>query len=145
MRFHYINRQEIAGFAGKTVELRHLPSGDAVLDLSVATTYSYKDNEGKWHDTTEWHACIFYRQLAIDAAAMLSPGSPVHVIGRTNTRAWEAADKSTRKRKEVIVESFRALVHIQNEKERGQDNASQPEQKEGSSAQTGSNAGFDTA
>jgi len=144
MRFHFINRQEIAGYAGKTVELRYLPSGDAVLDLSVATTHSWKDKEGQWHDGTEWHNCIFYRQLAEDAAEVLRSGSPVHIIGRTATREWEAADKSKRRRKEVIVESFRAIHHVRSERDSG---SSTPpnEPGEGSPPPSGNMAGFDQA
>jgi len=145
MRFHYINRQEIAGFAGKTVELRHLPSGDAVLDLSVATTNSYKDRDGQWHDTTEWHSCIFYRQLAEDAAELLTSGAPVHIIGRTATREWEATDKSKRKRKEVIVESFRALHHLRTERDVAKDGATPADPPDGATPPSGSMAGFDTA
>lgn len=144
MRFHYVNRQEIAGFAGKTVELRYLPSGDAVLDLSVATTHSYKDRDGQWHDTTEWHSCIFYRQLAIDAGEVLTAGSAVHIIGRTVTRAWEAQDNSKRKRKEIIVESFHALHHVRSERDAGKDNAPPAQEPETNSQETGRMAGFDT-
>lgn len=118
MRFQYINRQEVAGFIGKPIELRYMPSGDAVLDVSVATTNSWKDKNGEWHDDTEWHNCIFYRQLAEDAATALKKGGAVYVVGRTFTREWEAKDKSKRKRKEIIVESFHPIHYERTEKEK---------------------------
>lgn len=116
MRFQYINKQTIAGFVGKAVELRYMPSGDAVLDLSVATTNSWKDKNGDWHDDTEWHSCIFYRKQAEDAAAALTKGAAVYVEGRTFTREWEAKDKSKRKRKEIIVDTFHVIHHVRSEK-----------------------------
>lgn len=125
MRFQYINKQVVAGFVGKAIELRYMPSGDAVLDLSVATTNSWKDKQGEWHDDTEWHNCIFYRKQAEEAAAALSKGAAVYVEGRTFTREWEAKDKSKRKRKEIIVDTFHVIHHVRSEK--GKDNAPPPD------------------
>ena len=82
MRFQYINKQVIAGFVGKDIELRYMPSGDAVLDVSVATTNSWKDKQGEWHDDTEWHSCIFYRKQAEEAAAALSKGAAMGISFR---------------------------------------------------------------
>ncbi len=117
MRFQYINRHEIAGFCGK-VDLRYMPSGDPVIDLSVATVNSWKDKQGQWHDDTEWHSCIFYRQLAEAANEVLQKGSAVYIVGRSHTREWTAKDGSTRKRKEIIVEHFHPVVHVRSQKDR---------------------------
>ena len=116
MRFQYINKQIVAGFIGKDIELRYMPSGDAVLDVSVATTNSWKDKQGEWHDDTEWHNCIFYRKQAEEAAAVLSKGTAVYVEGRTFSREWEAQDNSKRRRKEIIVDTFHVIHHVRNEK-----------------------------
>ena len=144
MRFPYINRQVVAGFVGKSPELRHLPSGDAVLDLSVATTNSWKDTNGEWHDDTEWHNCIFYRKLAEQAAEVLAQGTAVYLEGRTYTREWEAKDQSKRKRKEVIVENFHVIQYVRSDKSQSQA-ATAAEQPEGDAANVvpQNMAGFD--
>lgn len=117
MRFQYINRQIVAGFVGNEVVLRYMPSGDAVLELSVATTHSWKDKQDKWHDDTEWHTCILYRKQASEAAELLTQGSAVYAEGRSYTRSWEAQDGSKRKRKEIIVDKFYVINHVRSEKE----------------------------
>ncbi|MDO5693509.1 MAG: single-stranded DNA-binding protein [Pseudomonadota bacterium] len=142
MRLQYINRHEVAGFCGN-VELRYMPSGDAVLDLSVATTNSWKDKEGKWHDDTEWHSCIFYRKLAEEAAKELQKGSAVYLVGRAHTREWTAKDGSPRKRKEIIVDSFHVIAYTRSDKERAPDDAPPADGPE--STPPANMAGFDQA
>lgn len=100
----HINRQIIAGFVGNNPELRYMPNGQAVIELRVATSHSWKDKADKWQKQTEWHNCVMYRDEAEKAARIYSKGDGIYIEGRTFTREWEAKDKGKRSRKEVIVE-----------------------------------------
>lgn len=87
-----LNKALVAGYLGKDPELRYLGNGEAVANLSVATSESWKDKHGEKQEKTEWHRVTLYRKTAEVAGEYLKKGSQVLIEGRLETRKW--TDKS---------------------------------------------------
>jgi single-strand DNA-binding protein len=89
-----VNKAIIVGNLGADPETRYTASGDAICNIRVATSESWKDkNTGDKQERTEWHRIVFYRKLAEIAGQYLKKGSQVYVEGRIRTRKWQ--DKET--------------------------------------------------
>ncbi|HHF4037047.1 TPA: single-stranded DNA-binding protein [Haemophilus influenzae] len=85
-----INKVIIVGHLGNDPEIRTMPNGDAVANISVATSESWNDrNTGKRREVTEWHRIVFYRRQAEICGEYLRKGSQVYVEGRLKTRKWQ--------------------------------------------------------
>ena len=87
-----VNKVIIVGNVGKDPETRYMSSGDAVTNITVATSETWKDKNGEKQEKTEWHQITFYRKLAEIAGEYLKKGSSVYIEGKLETRKW--ADKS---------------------------------------------------
>ncbi|NDH81841.1 MAG: single-stranded DNA-binding protein, partial [Burkholderiaceae bacterium] len=84
-----VNKVIIVGNVGRDPETRYMPSGDAVTNISVATSDRYKDKQtGEMKENTEWHRIAFFGKLAEIAGQYLKKGSQVYVEGRLRTRKW---------------------------------------------------------
>ncbi len=82
-----VNKVILIGNLGKDPEVRYMPSGRAVANVSLATKDTWKDkNTGEKQERTEWHNIVFYSPLAEIAGQYLRKGSPVFVEGRLQTR-----------------------------------------------------------
>jgi len=91
-----VNKVIIVGNLGRDPETRYLPSGEAVTNISVATTDTWKDKaSGEKKEATEWHRVSFFGRLAEVAGEYLKKGSQVYVEGRLRTRKYQ--DKETGK------------------------------------------------
>jgi single-strand DNA-binding protein len=87
-----VNKVIIVGNVGRDPETRYMPSGDAVTNISVATSDRYKDKQtGEMKETTEWHRVAFFGKLAEIAGQYLKKGSQVYCEGRLRTRKWTDA------------------------------------------------------
>lgn len=85
-----INKVIIVGFLGNDPEIRTMPNGDAVANISVATSESWTDkNTGEKKTQTEWHRIIFFRRQAEVVSQYLSKGSQVYAEGKLKTRKWQ--------------------------------------------------------
>ena len=85
-----INKVILVGNLGNDPEKRALPNGNAVTNISVATSESWKDREsGQTTDRTEWHRVVFFNRLAEVAAQYLTKGSKVYIEGQLRTRQWD--------------------------------------------------------
>lgn len=85
-----INKVILVGNLGNDPETRYLPDGNAVTNISIATSESWKDkNTGQQNDRTEWHRVVFFRRLAEVAGEYLKKGSKVYIEGKLRTRQWE--------------------------------------------------------
>lgn len=94
-----VNKVIIVGHLGRDPEMRHLPSGEAVANFSVATSESWKDKAtGEKQERTEWHRVNFFGKTAEVAGQYLKKGSLVYVEGSLQTRKWtdkEGVEKFT--------------------------------------------------
>ncbi|ERF77260.1 single-stranded DNA-binding protein [Gallibacterium anatis] len=85
-----INKVIIVGNLGTEPEVRTMPNGEAVANISVATSESWIDkNTGEKRELTEWHRIVFYRRQAEIVGEYLRKGSKVYVEGRLRTRKWQ--------------------------------------------------------
>lgn len=105
-----VNKVIIVGNLGRDPETRYMPNGDAVTNIAVATTESWKDkNSGEKKELTEWHRITFYRKLAEIAGQYLKKGSQVYVEGRLQTRKWTDKEGVERYTTEIIADTMQML------------------------------------
>ena len=99
-----LNKVILIGNLGADPESRYLPNGDAVANLRLATTDSYKDKStGERKDVTEWHRVVMFRRLAEIATQYLKKGSQIYIEGRIKTRKWQ--DQSGQERYTTEIEA----------------------------------------
>lgn len=85
-----INKVIIVGHLGNDPEMRTMPNGEQVANISVATSESWTDkNSGEKKTQTEWHRIVFYRRQAEICGQYLQKGSQVYIEGRLKTRKWQ--------------------------------------------------------
>ncbi|HBR96008.1 MAG TPA: single-stranded DNA-binding protein, partial [Gammaproteobacteria bacterium] len=85
-----INKVILVGNLGQDPEVRYMPSGGAVTNISIATTDSWTDKQsGQRQDRTEWHRIVMFNKLAEIAGEYLKKGSQVYIEGRLQTRKWQ--------------------------------------------------------
>ncbi|MCP5158244.1 MAG: single-stranded DNA-binding protein [Gammaproteobacteria bacterium] len=106
-----VNKVILIGNLGKDPEVRYMPSGKAVANVTIATSESWKDrNTGEKQERTEWHNLVFYSPLAEIVGQYLRKGSSIFVEGRLQTRKWQ--DKNTgqdRYTTEIIANEMKML------------------------------------
>jgi single-strand DNA-binding protein len=94
-----LNKVTLIGHLGKDVEMRYTPSGDAVANMTVATSESWKDKStGEKKEQTEWHRVAFFGKIAEVCGQYLNKGSQVYIEGSLHTRKWvdkEGQDRYT--------------------------------------------------
>ena len=98
-----VNKVILIGNLGRDPETRYLPSGDAVTNISIATSEKWKDKSGEQQEHTEWHRIAFFGKLAEIAGEYLKKGSPVYVEGRIRTRKWQDKESGQDKYSTEIV------------------------------------------
>lgn len=105
-----INKAIIIGHLGRDPETRYMPNGDAVTNIAVATTESWKDkNTGEKKELTEWHRVTFYRKLAEVVGQYLRKGSQIYLEGKLQTRKWTDKDGVERYTTEIIADTMQML------------------------------------
>ncbi|HEY6044330.1 MAG TPA: single-stranded DNA-binding protein [Nitrosospira sp.] len=104
-----VNKVIIIGNLGKDPEVRYMPNGDAVTNITVATTEAWKDKNGDKQEKTEWHRITFYRKLAEIAGEYLKKGAQVYVEGKLETKKWTDKQGVERYTTEIIASDMRML------------------------------------
>jgi single-strand DNA-binding protein len=104
-----VNKVILIGNLGADPETRYLPSGDAVTNLRIATTDTWKDKSGEKQEHTEWHRISFFGKLAEIAGEYLKKGSPVYVEGRIRTRKWQDKEGQERFSTEIVADRMQLL------------------------------------
>jgi single-strand DNA-binding protein len=105
-----INKAIVIGNLGRDPEVRALPSGQSVANLSVATKARFTDRNGERQERTEWHRVVAFGKIADNCQRLLSKGRQVYVEGRLRTRQYQAKDGSgPRYRTEIIALQLRML------------------------------------
>ena len=84
-----VNKVILVGNLGKDPEIRTLENGTKLASFTIATTESYKDKEGNYQDSTEWHRIVAWRWLADLSEKNLKKGSKVYIEGKLSTRSYE--------------------------------------------------------
>ncbi len=105
-----VNKVIIVGNLGKDPEVRYMPNGEAVANITVATTDSWKDKTtGEKREATEWHRVVFYRKLAEIAGQYLKKGSQVYIEGALKTRKWQDKEGHERYTTEINADTMQML------------------------------------
>ena len=104
-----VNRVILIGRLGKDPETRFMPNGEAVTNVSLATSENWKDKSGEKHEKTEWHNLTFYRRLAEVAGEYLKKGSMIYVEGKIQTRKWQDKEGNDRYTTYIIVNEMQML------------------------------------
>jgi single-strand DNA-binding protein len=104
-----VNKAILVGRLGKDPETRYMTNGEAVTNVSLATSENYKDKNGEKQERTEWHNLVFYRRLAEIAGEYLKKGSQVYVEGRIQTRKWQDKEGKDRYTTEIVVNEMQML------------------------------------
>ncbi|WP_291993276.1 single-stranded DNA-binding protein [Candidatus Accumulibacter sp. ACC003] len=105
-----VNKVILVGNLGADPETRYLPNGDAVCNIRIATSESWKDKQtGEKKEATEWHRIVFFRRLAEIAGQYLRKGSSVYVEGSLKTRKWQDKDGNERYTTEITGNEMKML------------------------------------
>ncbi len=98
-----VNKVILIGNLGKDPETRYLPSGDAVTNISIATSEKWKDKSGEQQEHTEWHRISFFGKVAEVVGEYCHKGDPIYVEGRIRTRKWQDKESGQDKYSTEIV------------------------------------------
>ncbi|HJV25008.1 MAG TPA: single-stranded DNA-binding protein [Aromatoleum sp.] len=105
-----LNKVILIGNLGRDPETRYAPSGDAICNVTIATTETWKDKaSGERKEATEWHRVVFFGRLAEIASQYLRKGSQVYVEGRLQTRKWQDKDGQDRYTTEIRADEMKML------------------------------------
>ncbi|SMN00537.1 Single-stranded DNA-binding protein [uncultured Candidatus Thioglobus sp.] len=105
-----INKVILVGNLGQDVELKYTGSGDAVANISIATSESWTDkNTGQKQEKTEWHRVVLFRKTAELANQYLHKGSKVYVEGKLQTRKWQDQSGQDRYTTEIVGREIQFL------------------------------------
>lgn len=119
-----VNRVTLIGNLGADPETRYMPNGDAVANIRLATTESWKDKaSGEKREITEWHRVVLYRKLGEIAGQYLKKGSTVYIEGRIRTRKWQDKEGQDRYTTEIEANEMQMLGG----KQSGESAPSQPQ------------------
>jgi single-strand DNA-binding protein len=115
-----INKVIIVGNIGGDPETRYMPNGNAVTNVTIATSESWKDKQtGQNQERTEWHKVIFFNRLGEIAGEYLRKGSKVYVEGSLRTRKWQGQDGTDRYTTEIVASEMQMLDTRNNQQGNG--------------------------
>lgn len=99
-----VNKVILIGHLGQDPEIRYMPAGGAVANLTLATSESWRDKQsGEMREKTEWHRVCIFGKLAEVAGEYLKKGSQIYVEGSLQTRKWQDQSGQDRYTTEVVV------------------------------------------
>lgn len=104
-----VNKVILVGRLGDAPEVRYMPNGKAVANLSLATSESWKNQQGEVQELTEWHRLTMYGRLGEIAGEYLAKGAQIYVEGKLRTRKWQDQQGQDRYTTEIIVDNMQML------------------------------------
>lgn len=105
-----VNKVILVGNLGQDPDVRYMPNGNAVANISVATSEAWKDKTtGEMQERTEWHRVVLFRKLGEIAGEYLKKGSKVYIEGRLQTRKWQDQSGQDRYTTEIVADSMQML------------------------------------
>ena len=108
-----INKVRVVGNLGAKPEVKYASNGNAISNLSVATTESWTDKStGQNQERTEWHRVSLFGKLAEIAGQYLDKGSKVYIEGKLQTRKWQDQNGQDRYTTEVVVSGFNGTLQM---------------------------------
>jgi single-strand DNA-binding protein len=105
-----VNKVILVGNLGKDPEVRYMPNGNAVANITLATSESWKDKQtGEQQEKTEWHRVVMFRRLGEIAGEYLKKGSQVYIEGKLQTRKWQDNSGNDRYTTEIVANEMQML------------------------------------
>ncbi|WP_432464306.1 single-stranded DNA-binding protein [Agarivorans sp. QJM3NY_33] len=116
-----INKVILVGNLGQDPEVRFMPNGGAVANITIATSESWRDKQtGEQKERTEWHRVVLFGKLAEVAGEYLRKGSQVYIEGQLQTRKWQDQNGQDRYSTEVVVQGFNGVMQMLGGRQGGQ-------------------------
>jgi len=116
-----VNKVTILGNLGKDPEVRFMPNGGAVANITVATSDTWKDKQtGEQKEKTEWHRVVMFGKLAEIAGEYLKKGSKVYLEGSLQTRKWTNQQGQDQYTTEIVLQGFNGVMQMLDGKPSGQ-------------------------
>ncbi|HEX9716121.1 MAG: single-stranded DNA-binding protein [Desulfobulbaceae bacterium] len=104
-----VNKVILIGNLGKDPEVRYSQAGAAIASFNVATTETWKKQDGTKEELTEWHRIVAFGRLGEICGEYLSKGSKVFIEGRLQTRKWDDKDGNTKYTTEIVAREMKML------------------------------------
>ncbi|HEX19897.1 MAG TPA: single-stranded DNA-binding protein [Acidiferrobacteraceae bacterium] len=105
-----VNKVILVGNLGRDPEIRYSANGQAIANVNIATSESWKDkNTGEKQEKTEWHRIVFFGRLAEIVGEYLKKGSQIYVEGRLQTRKWQDKEGKDRYTTEIVANEMQML------------------------------------
>jgi len=127
-----VNKVIILGNLGKDPEVRFMPNGGAVANLTIATSEKWKDKQtGEAKEKSEWHRVVMFGKIAEIAGEYLKKGSKVYIEGSLQTRKWQNQQGQDQYTTEIVVQGFNGTMQMLDGKAQGTQQQQQPPQQQG--------------
>ncbi|OGO91335.1 MAG: single-stranded DNA-binding protein [Coxiella sp. RIFCSPHIGHO2_12_FULL_44_14] len=121
-----VNKVILIGNLGNDPEVRYTPNGNAVANVTLATSMTWRDKQsGELQERTEWHRIVFFNRLAEIVGEYLRKGSKIYIEGSLRTRKWQDKTGIDRYTTEVIANEMHMLDSRQHNQEHNSTNAPQ--------------------
>ena len=104
-----VNKVIIIGTLGQDPDVKYTASGDAVVNVSVATNEKWKNKQGEPQEKTEWHRIVLFGKVAEIAAKYLKKGGQVYFEGKIQTRKWQDKDGNDKYTTEIVANQMQML------------------------------------
>ncbi|PCJ45788.1 MAG: single-stranded DNA-binding protein [Gammaproteobacteria bacterium] len=105
-----VNKVILVGNLGQDPDVKYMPNGDAVVNVTLATSDTWKDKAtGENREKTEWHRVVMFRRLGEIAGEYLRKGSKVYIEGKLQTRKWQGQDGTDRYTTEIVANEMQML------------------------------------
>jgi len=115
-----INKVILVGNLGQDPEVRYAANGNAIANITLATSESYKDkNTGQMVDKTEWHRVVFFQKLAEIAGEYLRKGSQIYIEGKLETKKYTDNQGVEKYSTNIVVDGFDGKLQMLGSKEGG--------------------------
>ncbi|HHZ64887.1 MAG TPA: single-stranded DNA-binding protein [Flavobacteriales bacterium] len=127
-----VNKVIILGNLGKDPEVKFMPNGGAVANLTIATSEKWKDKQtGEAKEKSEWHRVVMFGKIAEIAGEYLKKGSKVYIEGSLQTRKWQNQQGQDQYTTEIVVQGFNGTMQMLDGKAQGTQQQQQPPQQQG--------------
>ncbi len=121
-----VNKVILVGRVGKDPEVKHTPSGTAVVSFSLATSETYKDKSGNKQEKTEWHNIVAWNKLAEIIGKYVEKGQQIYCEGKITTRKWQDQSGNDRYTTEIVIHDMKMLGGKKDNKAQNSYTAPQP-------------------
>jgi len=131
-----VNKVILVGNLGQDPEVKYMPSGGAVTNISIATTDTWTDkSSGQKQERTEWHRVVFFNRLAEIVGEYLRKGSQVYIEGNLRTRKWQDQNGQDKYTTEIVAREMQMLGSRAGGSSDFQQNQNNAPQQQGSAPQ----------